>query len=296
MRKFTFAKFNLPTKIFWWLLSSSGILVGGWTVAAAADFTAPQFAVLIVSLIIAWLINQHELNIKPTKTILTANCFTIFAGILLLGTAGGILLAATVSGVYYRRAPKDKTRWLLNSLIKITASFAAGYVFHLSFNSFAGATENLLAEKPIAFGWLLLPAIVLMSGVYNLSSALLNTVFTKLENNPADLFNPPKNNYRQTLQNSAFGIAAALVLHFALAEFGLSFGFVILLLTIAGNYAYFIHNFRLAQKTREIGEASRVHLAMVEALATAIDARDQVGIGHVQRTQIYAVGIGSILG
>lgn len=53
-----------------------------------------------------------------------------------------------------------------------------------------------------------------------------------------------------------------------------------------------VHVDRLAQKTRQISEASRIHLATVEALATAIDARDQIGIGHVRRTQIYAVGIG----
>ena len=39
-----------------------------------------------------------------------------------------------------------------------------------------------------------------------------------------------------------------------------------------------------------------MHLATVEALATAIDARDQIGMGHVRRTQIYAVGLGNILG
>ena len=49
------------------------------------------------------------------------------------------------------------------------------------------------------------------------------------------------------------------------------------------------------QKTKEIREASRVHVATVEALATAIDARDQVGRGHVTRAQIYAIGIGKIL-
>ncbi|MGI9056669.1 MAG: diguanylate cyclase [Pyrinomonadaceae bacterium] len=52
---------------------------------------------------------------------------------------------------------------------------------------------------------------------------------------------------------------------------------------------------RLEQKTAEITEASRIHLATVEALATAIDARDQVGVGHVRRTQIYAVGVGEML-
>ena len=53
---------------------------------------------------------------------------------------------------------------------------------------------------------------------------------------------------------------------------------------------------RLTQKTKELVDANRLHLATVEALATAIDARDQVGIGHVRRTQIYAVGIGTANG
>jgi diguanylate cyclase (GGDEF)-like protein/putative nucleotidyltransferase with HDIG domain len=43
-------------------------------------------------------------------------------------------------------------------------------------------------------------------------------------------------------------------------------------------------------------EASRIHLATIEALATAIDARDQLGVGHVRRTQIFAVGVGEYLG
>jgi diguanylate cyclase (GGDEF)-like protein/putative nucleotidyltransferase with HDIG domain len=68
----------------------------------------------------------------------------------------------------------------------------------------------------------------------------------------------------------------------------------IICLVIAAGYRF--HVGILAQKTRQVSEASRIHLATVEALATAIDARDQVGIGHVRRTQIFAVGIGKALG
>ena len=67
------------------------------------------------------------------------------------------------------------------------------------------------------------------------------------------------------------------------------------LIAVAG-VAYRIHVKSLEQKTKQLTEFSRVHLATVEALATAIDARDQVGLGHVRRAQIYAVGIGKILG
>lgn len=73
-------------------------------------------------------------------------------------------------------------------------------------------------------------------------------------------------------------------------------GLVTIPILIIGHLAYKAHLRALEQNTHQITEASRVHLATVEALATAIDARDQVGIGHARRTQIFAVGIGHALG
>jgi diguanylate cyclase (GGDEF)-like protein/putative nucleotidyltransferase with HDIG domain len=79
------------------------------------------------------------------------------------------------------------------------------------------------------------------------------------------------------------------------ARFGWEFALVLGPFAVIAVIAYRMHLKRLAEKTREISQASRIHLATVEALATAIDARDQVGLGHVRRTQIYAVGIGKLL-
>jgi len=53
---------------------------------------------------------------------------------------------------------------------------------------------------------------------------------------------------------------------------------------------------RLNAKTRETEELSRIHLATAEALATAIDAKDQTTHCHVRRVQIYAAGLGEVLG
>src|SRR6267378_2636620 len=53
---------------------------------------------------------------------------------------------------------------------------------------------------------------------------------------------------------------------------------------------------RLSAKTRESEELNRLHFATAEALATAIDAKDQTTHGHVRRVQIYAAGLGEVLG
>ena len=53
---------------------------------------------------------------------------------------------------------------------------------------------------------------------------------------------------------------------------------------------------RLQSKTNEIEALSRLHLATAEALATAIDAKDQTTHCHVRRVQIYAAGMGEVFG
>jgi diguanylate cyclase (GGDEF)-like protein/putative nucleotidyltransferase with HDIG domain len=53
---------------------------------------------------------------------------------------------------------------------------------------------------------------------------------------------------------------------------------------------------RLQSKTDEIEALSHLHLATAEALATAIDAKDQTSHCHVRRVQIYAAGMGEVFG
>jgi diguanylate cyclase (GGDEF)-like protein/putative nucleotidyltransferase with HDIG domain len=53
---------------------------------------------------------------------------------------------------------------------------------------------------------------------------------------------------------------------------------------------------RFSAKTRETEELSRLHFATAEALSTAIDAKDQTTHCHVRRVQIYALGLGEVLG
>jgi maltodextrin utilization protein YvdJ len=58
---------------------------------------------------------------------------------------------------------------------------------------------------------------------------------------------------------------------------------------------YFIYRSarsRLQSKTNELEALSQLHLATAEALATAIDAKDQTTHCHVRRVQIYAAGNG----
>ena len=51
---------------------------------------------------------------------------------------------------------------------------------------------------------------------------------------------------------------------------------------------------RLRTKTSEVEALSKLHLATAEALATAIDAKDQITHCHVRRVQVYAARMGEV--
>jgi diguanylate cyclase (GGDEF)-like protein/putative nucleotidyltransferase with HDIG domain len=89
------------------------------------------------------------------------------------------------------------------------------------------------------------------------------------------------------------GVCAFIVAWFLHQAFSLIFLSIII---FAGAEVLYLAWSRLNVKTRETAELSRIHFATAEALATAIDAKDQTTHCHVRRVQIYAAGMGRMLG
>lgn len=66
---------------------------------------------------------------------------------------------------------------------------------------------------------------------------------------------------------------------------------------IAGAYISYLQiKSRIESKTRDVDTLSRLHLATAEALATAIDAKDQTSHCHVRRVQVYGARMGEVFG
>jgi len=83
-----------------------------------------------------------------------------------------------------------------------------------------------------------------------------------------------------------------------IAAWAINQAFSVAFLSLAifcGVYIVYLAWMRLSAKTNETEELSRIHFATAEALATAIDAKDQTTHCHVRRVQIYAAGLGEVL-
>jgi diguanylate cyclase (GGDEF)-like protein/putative nucleotidyltransferase with HDIG domain len=59
---------------------------------------------------------------------------------------------------------------------------------------------------------------------------------------------------------------------------------------------YKVYMGRIQDQQRHVAQVSDLHLATIEALALAIDAKDQTAQSHIRRVQVYAAGIARALG
>lgn len=250
--------------------------------------------ILAVAALIAFLIARFELKIPGSRSTFQPKAVFVFWGVALMGIYGGVLLSIASSLSSRDELRADRRAWLNSAARDVVCAFAAAMAFHFTVDAFGGARHTILA------GSFLIPnEVIAAASVMALVHFAVGAFIDLLQASLSGLKINAEVVDRYVLMRATghlTGLAAAIVLFLTFNHFGIEFGLVFLPLAIATDAAYKIHFRSLDQKTKEIREASRIHLATVEALATAIDARDQVGVGHVRRTQIYAVGLGRLMG
>ncbi|MEQ1763490.1 MAG: diguanylate cyclase, partial [Pyrinomonadaceae bacterium] len=250
--------------------------------------------ILGVAALIAVLIARFDLPIPGTRSTFYPKTVFAFWGIATLGVYGGVLLALAAALASRDTIRTDRQGWIRLVAGDVVCATAAALAFHFSVDAFGGGRNTVVAGSFLIPNEVVFAACV-MSLVYFAVGAAHDLFEANFSGNRIDktvldrlVWTP--------LTGHLVGLAVAIILFLTFNHFGIEFGLVLLPLAIAANAAYKIHIRSLDLKTKEIREASKIHLATVEALATAIDARDQVGVGHVRRTQIYAVGLGRKMG
>ena len=293
MADVTTTKHELASKAFLVLLLTAFVAVAAIAITWALGLSGIRLISLGVGSLVAILICRHKLQIPRTKLrILPKDIFALW-GVIWLGIGGGVVIATVASAAMCVGTHKSRRRSTFQITSDAVATFVVAGLYYLASNYLANGSGTL-ATFETAEGVNILAAVVSMASIHFVISPTLVYTGRRLsgEKNIGQII---KETYFLTAISYLFTVAATLLLHFTFLRFGIEFGLVILTVTVIGSIAHTVHKQRLAVKTREITEASRMHLATVEALATAIDARDQMGIGHVRRTQIYAVGIGEFL-
>ena len=265
--------------------------------AAAAVFYVSQYrgqrlVVLLAAIFVATIVSKYELRLPKSSVEIAVGDIIVIWGVFWLGVSGGVLLGAAASIAKAGRDGKFTLKGKLAAACGTLAAGAAGLSYHFIYGLDLYREEHLYTvgnQDTIIVGAILMTLVI----------AVARFAFEPLTA-LADRNGGRRSNTENRIEKRAIEVIPVFLFSVTLvglfSYFGLAFGFVVLPCSILAVQSYRVHLSSLAVKTSQIMEASRIQLATVEALATAIDARDQVGSGHVRRTQIYAVGLGTAMG
>lgn len=277
-----------------WMVIAAAVASAGYAVVELFTNEFSKVLILGVAALIAVLIARFDLPIPGTRSTFYPKTVFAFWGIATLGVYGGVLLALAAALASRDTIRADRRGWLRLVARDVVCATAAAIAFHFSIDAF-GETQNIVVAGSFLIPNEVVFAACVMSLVYFAVGALHDVLAASFSGARIDKIVLDRFVWTP-LTGHLVGLAVAIILFLTFNHFGIELGLVLLPLAIATNAAYKIHIRSLDLKTKEIREASKIHLATVEALATAIDARDQVGVGHVRRTQIYAVGLGRTMG
>jgi diguanylate cyclase (GGDEF)-like protein/putative nucleotidyltransferase with HDIG domain len=290
--KLDMSDYNAGARVYWCSIVIAGAVACGWAaynLVALTSIEWMQFLALFCLIIIS---SAYPIRIPNTKDSVTASDTFVFLSAIFLGVPAAILLGATDSLVSSMRTTRRATSWLFAPAMMASIVFITGHVFYLMLETYSGVMANPVGAAPLGLAALLAPLMTMALLQYFLNGWSVATLHALKSHRSIWKF--WRDGYLWTSWTFFAAAIAAVAVHQAI----LGFGFIPVALTlpvIGATYAtYKIYFERVNQKTREAAEMSRVHLATVEALATAIDAKDQTTHCHVRRVQLYAARLGEL--
>jgi len=286
--------YNGAAKIYWSIMVAAGLLTGAWGFYHCLNFTSAEWGQFIALLSLVLITSSYPIRIPNTTASVTAGDTFTFLSVFMLGVPAAIVLGVADSFVSSHRTTKRVTSWVGAPAMMATSVFLSGHAFYLTLASFAHINAVPLGVQPIQTTYLLVPLAVMTIVQYMLNGFSVATMCALKSRRSIWKF--WHDGYLWTSWTFIAAAITAAVVYVSITTFGFVYvliGIPVITVTYATYRIYFE---RVNEKTREASEMSRIHLATVEALATAIDAKDQTTHCHVRRVQIFAAGMGKFFG
>ncbi|HZT77362.1 MAG TPA: diguanylate cyclase [Vicinamibacterales bacterium] len=272
------------------------VYVGGIIAAGAALFVAvlPQvhfqqpllfLGLLILSSVSAAM--KVSLPLTSGGSTMSVSYAVDFASLLLIGPHETMFVAAGSAFCQCHvnskeRNPGYRTLFSIASLV-ITVQ-AAGFAFH----ALGGAETTSPTLTTLAR-----PLVAAATLYFLLNTGLIATAIALTTRQP--IFSTWNNNFLWSAPSYFVGAGTAAIAAWFIAHAGywLPFTFAPVYLTYR---TYKVYMGRIEDEQRHVQQTSDLHLATIEALARAIDAKDQTTQMHIRRVQVYAAGLARAAG
>ncbi len=273
---------------FQWFIAGIAAWAVGWSFYDLLSYSAFDLMTLAMAAALAFHLRRYDAEFAKNGLPISLQTIFAFWGTISIGAAAGILLAFVGSAALPSAAGKGKNVDLPAVFTRVAAAAAAAFAFSLSLG-FSHKIFTPLTYYGLTIYTPVLASAILMTAASFAAISLLRHLAGEQQSAS------PEKSASESYRHGAALLCVSL-LHIAFSHFGIEFGLVVVPAAFAADLAYKIHIRLLGQKMREIYESNRIYLSTVEVLSSAIDAREEIGMGHVSRTRIYAVELGKLMG
>ena len=252
-----------------------------------ATFAQPVLfiALLVLSSMTAAL--KVHLPLTTSGSTMSVSYAVDFASLLLLGPHETMLVAAGSAFSQCHLNSKEQNplyRTLFSVASLVITVQAAGLAFHL-----LGGTQSAMSISVLAR-----PLVGAATVYFLLNTGLVATAIALSTRTP--IVSTWHNNFLWSAPSYFVGAGSAALA----AAFVAHAGYWVAPLTFAPLYltyrTYKVYMGRIEDEQQHVQQTSDLHLATIEALARAIDAKDQTTQLHIRRVQVYAAGLAKACG
>ncbi|MEP6705991.1 MAG: diguanylate cyclase [Pyrinomonadaceae bacterium] len=294
MKLIDLSQYNSAYRRYWYAMVTAGTLATAWAGYRCLSFTSMQWVEFVGLMACAIIASWRPIRIPNANASVTAGDTFTFLSILFLGIPAAVLIGTVDSLISSRRTSKRIPSWIVAPGMMAGTVFIAGHAFYFTLAAYGRVTGTAVTAAPVHFSQIVVPLAMTAMVQYFLNSTSIATLFALKNKRPIWRF--WRNDYLWTSWSFFAAAIAAALIYGAITRFGIQYVLLSAPFIMVTYSTYKIYFERVNAKTREASEASRLHLATVEALATAIDAKDQTTHCHVRRVEIYAAGMGQVLG
>jgi diguanylate cyclase (GGDEF)-like protein/putative nucleotidyltransferase with HDIG domain len=267
----------------------------GITVLGALAFAVSSLSVaaepldiqwVLLSLVTILLVSRVDIGIPKRAGIITTSETFLFISLLLYGTYPTVVLAGVDAAICkLLDRGKNKAVWF-NVWVVSLAMFISGSLVTVIFGDAKASVRDLPT---------LLFKAAMLAVLYYLLNAGIAGAFRRFRSEVVVAADSRDSFLWTSLTHLGSATAACLIVRLIDLISFYSFIITVPILTII-YFTYKVYVDKVEASNRHAEQMADLHLKTIEALAIAIDAKDEVTHDHVHRVQIYATGLAKLFG
>jgi diguanylate cyclase (GGDEF)-like protein/putative nucleotidyltransferase with HDIG domain len=266
------------------IVSAVGLIVFAYAGCVVA-FRPINFEWILLGVVTILMVSRVDIGIPKARSALTLSDTFIFMSVLLYGTHASVILAGLDAAACALQFRERRRVVLFNAAAMSLSIFAASTSVAFTFGEGTFASEP--GKLVLAAGLLAVIHVIMTSGMMSVVGA---------QQNDRSLLQNWKESILWASISALAGAASACLIVKLITVISFYVFIISLPILTVTYFTYRVYLDRVETSNRHAEQMAELHLKTIEALAIAIDAKDEVTPDHVHRVQIYATGLARLFG